>query len=377
MDDKTYKLIGADYPGNRKEDVKDPDLLWMMIFISVVSFLGIFSLTPLLKSKHEAAAFHAVARAVGDKIRSSKFQIESIRSSRFPYTVELTNEAVDFLKETFSTLDIDGDGSLRTCEVEDLFSTAPESNAFLAFSYGFLGLQNPIYGVVIAHVKPSKILLPGFTKAKQTQPLKIAISGFEARVVTGKEARDKSGLGSSDERRVHNTTNDPTSLRGRVFQIRKNVIPLKYFEELEHVLFFLHVKNRSTNGAADYLKSNIQRQKKLYSVKSDSPYFPKYRDHKGDIVEMKPNTAKIMTTFLGYKVVEINLESDKAYLIRLDQDIRKAKINDLRAAILQTDEDTAELKNAKRRTVNELEYAERCLLKNYLRTTPDIIEIRN
>ncbi|KAL8146507.1 hypothetical protein AgCh_004291 [Apium graveolens] len=208
----------------------------------------------------------------------------------------------------------------------------------------------------------SKKLLPGFTKAKQTQPLKIAASGFEARVVTGNEVRDKNGLGSADERRIQNTTNDPTSLSepgigatperlnqlesiqmvyhtylkehillyfmtdGRVYHIRQNAIPLKYFEELEH---------------------------------SDSTYLPKYRDHKGDIVEMKPNTAKIITTFLGYRAVEFNLESDKAYLIRLGQDIRKAKINDLRAAIFQIGEDTAEFKDAKRRMIDELRYAER------------------
>ncbi|KAL8147825.1 hypothetical protein AgCh_005225 [Apium graveolens] len=220
----------------------------------------------------------------------------------------------------------------------------------------------------IAHVKLSKILLPGFTKAQQTQPLKTTSSGFEARVVTGKEVRDKSGLGSSDERRVHNTTNDSTSLSEpgvgatpeRLNQLES--IQMVYHSVLkEHILLYF-----MTDG-----------KKKLYSVKSDSPYYPKYRDHKGDIVEMKPNTAKIITTFLGYKAVEFNLESDKAYLIILDQDIRKAKINDLRAAIFQTGEDTAELKNAKRRMVNELEYAERCLLKNYLRTTPDIKEIRN
>ncbi|MDV3191835.1 MAG: hypothetical protein Q8841_02745, partial [Candidatus Phytoplasma australasiaticum] len=104
------------------------------------------------------------------------------------------------------------------------------------------------------------------------------------------------------------------------------------------------------------------------------PYYPKYRAHNGDLVEMKPNTAKI-TTFLGIKGVEFNLKSNKAYLIRLDQEIRKAKINDLRAAIFQTGEDTVELKDAKRRMINELEYAERTLLKNYLRTTPDIQEI--
>ena len=124
------------------------------------------------------------------------------------------------------------------------------------------------------------------------------------------------------------------------------------------------------------MKTQIQRQKRLYSVKSDSTYCPKYRDHKGDIVEMKPNSAKIITTFLGYKAVEFNLESDKAYLIRLDQELRKAKINDLIYAIFQTGEDTAEFKDAKRRMIDELRYAERCLLKNYLRTTPDIKEIR-
>ncbi|KAG6400681.1 hypothetical protein SASPL_137523 [Salvia splendens] len=49
MDEKTYKLIGEDYPGNRAEDVKNPGLFWMMGFIFVVSFLGLFSLVPLRK----------------------------------------------------------------------------------------------------------------------------------------------------------------------------------------------------------------------------------------------------------------------------------------------------------------------------------------
>ena len=65
----------------------------------------------------------------------------------------------------------------------------------------------------IAHVKPSRMLLPGFTKAQQsTQLLKTISNGFDARVIRGKEARDKSGLGSSKEKIVNNTTNDPTSL---------------------------------------------------------------------------------------------------------------------------------------------------------------------
>ena len=138
----------------------------------------------------------------------------------------------------------------------------------------------------------------------------------------------------------------------------------------------LRVKNKSTSDAARFIRSNIDKQKKLYVVKYEKPYSPRYRAHNGELVEMKPNTAKI-TTFLGIKGLEFNLESDKAYFIRLDHEIRKAKINDLRAAIFQIGEDTAELKEAKRRMINELEYAERSLLKKYLRTTPDIHEITN
>ncbi|GAA0173274.1 transporter [Lithospermum erythrorhizon] len=49
MDENTYKLIGEDYPGNRAEDVINPGLGWMIGFIFVVSFLGLFSLVPLRK----------------------------------------------------------------------------------------------------------------------------------------------------------------------------------------------------------------------------------------------------------------------------------------------------------------------------------------
>ncbi|XP_077247688.1 mitochondrial Rho GTPase 1-like isoform X2 [Tasmannia lanceolata] len=42
-------------------------------------------------------------------------------------SVELTNEAVEFLKAIFFMFDIDGDGVLRPAELDDLFSTAPSS----------------------------------------------------------------------------------------------------------------------------------------------------------------------------------------------------------------------------------------------------------
>ncbi|XP_008786917.1 mitochondrial Rho GTPase 1-like isoform X2 [Phoenix dactylifera] len=42
-------------------------------------------------------------------------------------SVELTNEAVEFLKGIFFMFDIDKDGALQPAELDDLFSTAPES----------------------------------------------------------------------------------------------------------------------------------------------------------------------------------------------------------------------------------------------------------
>ncbi|GER41413.1 mitochondrial Rho GTPase [Striga asiatica] len=45
-------------------------------------------------------------------------------------SVELTNEAVEFLKNIFITYDVDCDGALRSAELEDLFSTAPEKMTF-------------------------------------------------------------------------------------------------------------------------------------------------------------------------------------------------------------------------------------------------------
>ncbi|KAM5574741.1 putative metal-nicotianamine transporter YSL6 [Rosa sericea] len=49
MDEKTYELTGADHPGNRAQDVKNPSLGWMTVFLFVVSFVGIFTLVPLRK----------------------------------------------------------------------------------------------------------------------------------------------------------------------------------------------------------------------------------------------------------------------------------------------------------------------------------------
>uniref|UniRef100_A0A6P4ABZ8 probable metal-nicotianamine transporter YSL6 n=1 Tax=Ziziphus jujuba TaxID=326968 RepID=A0A6P4ABZ8_ZIZJJ len=49
MDERIYEVIGVDYPGNRAEDVKNAGLGWMIAYLFVVSFHGLFSLLPLRK----------------------------------------------------------------------------------------------------------------------------------------------------------------------------------------------------------------------------------------------------------------------------------------------------------------------------------------
>ncbi|KAK1365605.1 hypothetical protein POM88_041166 [Heracleum sosnowskyi] len=106
-----------------------------------------------------------------------------------------------------------------------------------------------------------------------------------------------------------------------------------------------------------------------------SAYIPKYRDAYGKIVEMKRNSARLRTD-LGVKVLEFNLESDKSYFIRLGNEMRKNSIYSLRAAIYQTGESDSELRELKKVMIEELEKAERRLLIDYLRTVPDIQEIK-
>ncbi|KAM7478030.1 hypothetical protein LguiA_026243 [Lonicera macranthoides] len=62
-----------------------------------------------------------------NEVRLSDDQLPSPIKQKPDQSVELTNEVVEFLKGVFSAFDIDGDGALQLTELEDLFSTAPES----------------------------------------------------------------------------------------------------------------------------------------------------------------------------------------------------------------------------------------------------------
>ena len=101
--------------------------------------------------------------------------------------------------------------------------------------------------------------------------------------------------------------------------------------------------------------------------KNAGPFIPKYLNHKGQLVEMKKNSAKIVT-IAGIRTLAFNEESDKAYNIRLDRDLKKNKIYDLRAAIYQTGVSDPELREIKRQMITVLDDAEKELLREYLKT---------
>ena len=101
--------------------------------------------------------------------------------------------------------------------------------------------------------------------------------------------------------------------------------------------------------------------------KNAGPFVPKYFNYQGQLVEMKKNSAKIVTID-GIRTLAFNEESDKAYNIRLDRDMRRNKIYDLRAAIYQTGVSVPELREIKRQMITVLEEAEKELLRGYLKT---------
>ncbi|KAK1365076.1 hypothetical protein POM88_040637 [Heracleum sosnowskyi] len=255
--------------------------------------------------------------------------------------------------------------------------------------------------------------LKGFLRPVLFETLTLQPVDFsQTRTVLGKESYDKSGLGSHREKRINNRSQDNISLTGsgigntqenldklesvqlifhkilkkqfllyfmsdgRVYRIGESDVNLKSWEELEYVLYLLKVKNRHTHNVAQILREKMLRSKvMLGGGEVSNAYIPKYRDHTGKLVEMKRNSARFKTA-LGLKVLEFNLESDKAQYIRLGNDMKKNSIYSLRAAIYQTGEGDPEYKELKEIMITELENAERRLLIDYLRTVPDIEEVK-
>ncbi|KAK1402493.1 hypothetical protein POM88_002098 [Heracleum sosnowskyi] len=206
---------------------------------------------------------------------------------------------------------------------------------------------------------------------------------LQNRTIMGKESRDKSGLGSHREKRVNNSPVDQTSLaEPGVGVTQENLDTLESVQLIHHrglkkdfLLYFKSDGRVYRVGEADIGLKMKEELEALCGLKTAGSYIPKYRDYNGKLVEMQRNSARLRTD-LGIKVLEFNLESDKSFIIKLGNDMRKNSIYALRVAIYQTGESDPELKELKKIMVVELERAGRRLLMDYIRTVPDIEEIK-
>ncbi|KAK9292151.1 hypothetical protein L1049_020798 [Liquidambar formosana] len=94
-----------------------------------LTLTGFLFLHALFIEKGRLETTWTVLRKFGynNDIKLSPDLIPSVAKRSPDQSVELTNEAIEFLKRIFGLFDIDGDGALRPAELEDLFSTSPES----------------------------------------------------------------------------------------------------------------------------------------------------------------------------------------------------------------------------------------------------------
>ncbi|KAM7272754.1 hypothetical protein ACFE04_027417 [Oxalis oulophora] len=96
---------------------------------SGLTLTGFLFLHALFIEKGRLETTWTVLRKFGynNEIKLSSELIPSSFKRTPDQTVELTNEAIEFLKGIYELFDGDGDNNLRLQEVEDLFSTAPEN----------------------------------------------------------------------------------------------------------------------------------------------------------------------------------------------------------------------------------------------------------
>ncbi|KAJ8572911.1 hypothetical protein K7X08_009422 [Anisodus acutangulus] len=94
-----------------------------------LTLTGFLFLHALFIEKGRLETTWTVLRKFGynNEIRLSEDQLPSPIKRHPDQSVELTNDALDFLRRVFFTFDINGDGALQSNELDDLFSTAPEN----------------------------------------------------------------------------------------------------------------------------------------------------------------------------------------------------------------------------------------------------------
>ncbi|XP_050380342.1 mitochondrial Rho GTPase 1-like [Argentina anserina] len=113
-----------------------------------LTLTGFLFLHALFIEKGRLETTWTVLRKFGynNDIRLSEELIPSLPKRTSDQSVELTNEAIEYLTATFNLYDNDGDGALRPHELEELFSTAPAS-PFSEFPYKEAEEKNAFGGI--------------------------------------------------------------------------------------------------------------------------------------------------------------------------------------------------------------------------------------
>ncbi|XP_063936114.1 uncharacterized protein LOC135147192 [Daucus carota subsp. sativus] len=153
---------------------------------------------------------------------------------------------------------------------------------------------------------------------------------------------------------------------GRVYRISEADLLLKSLRELEHIHYMLEIKNEATKRWSERLKRTIQKKRRFYGISSDAEYVPKITQEDGSEIDMIKNSS-VLETIAGTRILGYNNEADRPGAIQLGEAMKRCKARALRSAIYQTGEDNEELKTVKAQMIQTLKQIEEDLITQFVK----------
>ncbi|KAK1399231.1 hypothetical protein POM88_009094 [Heracleum sosnowskyi] len=160
---------------------------------------------------------------------------------------------------------------------------------------------------------------------------------------------------------------------GTTFVLTALDISMKNPEELRYVLYLFVPKDDLCVKWRKKIQSSIDLQ--LIALNSkNTGYVPKYIGMEENEVEMKKSSAFIETS-LGITHLTFTPDNERFKCIYLDERMLKSPIEDLRAAIYQTDKDDENSKKLRRKMIDLLLKEEDELMKKFLQRNTGFIKV--
>ncbi|KAK1384291.1 hypothetical protein POM88_022026 [Heracleum sosnowskyi] len=160
---------------------------------------------------------------------------------------------------------------------------------------------------------------------------------------------------------------------GSTFVLTDLDISMKNLEELRYVQYMFIPKDDLCVKWRKKIQSSINLHLMGLNLKNTG-YAPKYIDMDGQEVEMKKGSAFIEKT-LGIEYLSFSLDSEKVKLIYLEERMLRSSIEDLRAAIYQTDQDDKSLRKLRRKMIDLLLEKDDELMKQFLQKNTEFIRV--